>query len=162
MSSDQVASRNDASTKSATGPALQRLPVLQRIRVELLALLPESLSYSARLFISFSLLTLISSLLVIYAAYENRLAYASLQNLDRQQRLYDVEWGQLLLERSTLASPSRIEAIARNSLQMQLIASDKVQIITPELLESSGLVKKTELAKTPLSSPSSLAPAKAD
>ncbi|WP_051206414.1 cell division protein FtsL [Oceanospirillum maris] len=147
MSSNQVASRNEAKTKNAKHTALQRLPVLQRIRVELLALLPESLSYSARLFIGFSLLTLISSLLVIYAAYENRLAYASLQNLDRQQRLYDVEWGQLLLERSTLASPSRIEAIARNSLQMQLISSDKVQIVIPESLESS---------------PSSLAPAKAD
>jgi len=162
MSSNQVASRNEAKTKSAKRTTLQRLPVLQRIRVELLALLPESLSYSVRLFIGFSLLTLISSLLVIYAAYENRLAYASLQNLDRQQRLYDVEWGQLLLERSTLASPSRIEAIARNSLQMQLISSDKVQIVTPASLESSRLAKKSELSKTPLSSPSSLAPAKAD
>lgn len=100
-----------------------------RIQTELLALLPSRVPYSAILFIGFTLLTLVSSLLVVYAAYENRQAYTQLQALERRQLQYEVEWGQLILERSTLASPSRIEQIARDSLQMQLISPNQVQVM---------------------------------
>lgn len=134
MSSDQVPPRNDSVSKGATLRDEPRQPILQRMQAELLALLPASLSYSARLFLSFSLLALISALLVIYAAYENRLAYAALQSLEQEQRYYDVEWGQLLLERSTLASPSRIEEIARGSLQMQQISAGEIRVIDPDRL----------------------------
>lgn len=129
MSPEPVASRHDVSGKGATRRPLPAQSLYIQIRSELAALLPGSLSYSARLFIGFSLLTLISALLVVYAAYENRLAYAELQMLEKQQRYYDVEWGQLLLERSTLASPSRIEALARESLQMQLIQPENIHVL---------------------------------
>lgn len=129
MSAEPLASRREISGKGATRRPEPRQPLSVQLRSELLALLPESLSYSARLFIGFSLLTLISALLVVYAAYENRLAYAELQSLERQQRHFEVEWGQLLLERSTLASPSRIEAIARESLQMQLIEPESIHVL---------------------------------
>lgn len=152
MSSDQVTSRNEVPTKGATPQALPSQPFIHRVSMDLLALLPDSLSYSARLFIGFSLLTLTSALLVVYAAYENRLAYAELQNLERQQRLYDVEWGQLLLERSTLASPSRIEKIARDSLQMELISSDKVQVVDPTLIRAA---QPPAVLATPLSTSAS-------
>lgn len=131
MSSDSVAQRSKVSGKGATRLPEPRKPLYLQIRSELIALMPSRLSYSARLCIGFSFLTLISSLLVVYAAYENRLAYAELQLLEREQRHYDVEWGQMLLERSTLASPSRIETIARESLQMQLIEPDSIQVLKP-------------------------------
>lgn len=136
MSADPVTSRQDSTVKGATRIDPPRGPLWQQLRTELLALMPSYLSYSARLSIALGLLTLISSLLVIYAAYENRLAYAELQSLEQQQRHYDVEWGRLLLERSTLASPSRIEKIARDSLQMQLISADEVQVIDARDLPS--------------------------
>lgn len=136
MSSEPVASRHDTSGKGATRRPEPAQPLYAQVRSELLALLPDSLSYSARLFIGFSLLTLISSLLVVYAAYENRLAYAELQMLEKQQRHYDVEWGQLLLERSTLASPSRIEALARESLQMQLIQPENIHVLDADSLKA--------------------------
>lgn len=103
--------------------------LMLRVQTELLALLPSRIPYSAILFVGFTLLTLVSSLLVVYAAYENRQAYTQLQTLERRQLQYDVEWGQLILERSTLASPSRIEKIARDSLQMQLISPDQVRVM---------------------------------
>lgn len=131
MSTEPLASRHDMPGKGATRRPEPPQPLYVQVRSELMALLPESLSYSARLFIGFSLLCLISALLVVYAAYENRLAYAELQALEKQQRYYDVEWGQLLLERSTLASPSRIEALARESLQMQLIQPENIQVLDP-------------------------------
>lgn len=148
MSSDQVTSRHEApgqessryeSSRGATRREQPGRPLVQRLKGELFSLIPSSLSYSAWLFICFSLLTLISALLVVYAAYENRLAYAELQALEKQQRFYDVEWGQLLLERSTLASPSRIEGIARSSLQMELIAPETMEIVDPDTLPPFSL-----------------------
>lgn len=137
MSSEPVLPRNDNPAKGATPVAPPKPPLLEHLRAEVLQLMPASLSYSARLFIALSLLTLVSALLVIYAAYENRQAYAQLQTLEQQQRHYEVEWGQLLLERSTLASPSRIEALARHSLQMTQIPADKVEVIDVRRLERS-------------------------
>ncbi|OOV88431.1 cell division protein FtsL [Oceanospirillum linum] len=155
MSSEPVTSRKDVSGKGATRRAEPRQPLFLQVRSELLALLPETLSYSARLFIGFSLLTLISSLLVVYAAYENRLAYAALQNLEKRQRHYDVEWGQLLLERSTLASPSRIESIARKSLQMRQIQPESIQVLNASQIraEQSRSVTTGSLASKAVTSP---------
>ncbi len=152
MSSEPVASRYDASGKGATRRPEPDQPLYAQVRSELLALLPESLSYSARLFIGFSLLTLISALLVVYAAYENRLAYAEMQALEKQQRHYDVEWGQLLLERSTLASPSRIESLARESLQMQLIQPENIHVLDANSLRAEqalSLQTRSESLQSP-------------
>ncbi|MFG1488425.1 cell division protein FtsL [Oceanospirillum sp. HFRX-1_2] len=148
MSSEPLASRHDASGKGATRRPEPAQPLYAQIRSELLALLPDSLSYSARLFIGFSLLTLISALLVVYAAYENRLAYAELQALEKQQRHYDVEWGQLLLERSTLASPSRIEALARESLQMQLIQPENIHVLDADSLKAEQALSLRNRSKS--------------
>ena len=163
MSSDPVASRNDSSGKGATRRAEPGQPLLVQVRSELLAMLPETLSYSARLFIGFSLLTLISALLVVYAAYENRLAYAELQTLEKQQRHFDVEWGQLLLERSTLSSPSRIEKIARESLQMQLIPHEKIQVLDAAALQSESRLRlQSGSLAEPAAQTSEPSPVKAD
>ena len=41
----------------------------------------------------------------------------------------EVEWGQLQLEQSTWAMPTRVEKIASRQLQMQLPRSEKIQFI---------------------------------
>ena len=41
----------------------------------------------------------------------------------------EVEWGQLQLELSTLATPGRVEKIAEQQLHMQLPTSGQVQFI---------------------------------
>lgn len=102
---------------------------LGRMKAELFALMPARIPYSAWLFMAFSLIVLFSSLLVVYAAYENRLAYAELRKLEQQQRFYEEEWGQLMLERSTLSSPDRIEKLARESLQMKVASPKQIQVL---------------------------------
>ena len=102
---------------------------VQRMKAELLALMPERIPYSAWLFMAFSLVVLFSSLLVVYAAYENRLAYAELRELEQQQRYFEEEWGQLMLERSTLSSPDRIEKLARESFQMKVASPKQIQVL---------------------------------
>lgn len=115
--------------KGATPRHSDQLGPVHRMRAELLALMPERIPYSAWLFMAFSLVVLFSSLLVVYAAYENRLAYAELRELEQQQRYFEEEWGQLMLERSTLSSPDRIEKLARESLQMKVASPKQIQVL---------------------------------
>ncbi len=44
----------------------------------------------------------------------------------------EVEWGQLQLEQSTWAMPTRVERIASRQLQMQLPKTEKIQFIRLE------------------------------
>lgn len=119
-----------ASYKGATPRQSEQLPSrANRLKADVLLLLPKKLPFSGWLFLGLTLLTLFSSLFVVFAAYENRLAYAELRKLEQQQIQYEVEWGQLLLERSTLASPNRIEKIARESLQMQVVSPKQVKVV---------------------------------
>jgi cell division protein FtsL len=44
----------------------------------------------------------------------------------------EVEWGQLQLEQSTWAMPTRVEKIAGHQLQMQLPKTEKIQFVRME------------------------------
>ena len=63
---------------------------------------------------------LVSSLAVIYVTNEHRLSYSQLQQLEQQERQLQLEWGQLLLEQASLATPARVEQLAVDKLQMRL------------------------------------------
>ena len=67
---------------------------------------------------------LVSSLAVIYVTNSDRVSYSQLQQLEQQERQLQLEWGQLLLEQASLATPARVEQLAIEKLQMQL-PSDK-------------------------------------
>ncbi|MAC47968.1 MAG: cell division protein FtsL [Oceanospirillum sp.] len=117
-------------SKGATRRHVEPKPSLvAKAKSELLHLLPRHIPRSGWLFLFLTVVTLLSSLWVVFAAYENRLAYAELRALEQQQTEYEVEWGQLLLERSTLASPNRIEQLARESLQMQAVTPEQMQVL---------------------------------
>ena len=72
-----------------------------------------------------------SALAVVYAKHENRRLFVELQGLQTTRDEMNVEWGQLQLEQSTLATHARIDAAARTQLDMIAPAPDTVVIVRP-------------------------------
>ena len=76
-------------------------------------------------------LVVISSFGVIFSAHRSRELFRELERGRREQNQIQVEWRQLLLERSTLSSHARVEAMARDALKMQP-APDQIEVlVTP-------------------------------
>lgn len=63
-------------------------------------------------------LSVLSSFGVIYAAHESRELFRQLEQARRDENEIQIEWRQLLVERGTLSSHARVEAMARSELQM--------------------------------------------
>jgi cell division protein FtsL len=85
------------------------------------------------------LLTVISCALgVVTSQHKARKLFVELQKeKDRAQQM-DVEWGQLQLEQSTLATPVRVEKIATMKLQMQLPKGGRVRYV--EIGQTEGVI----------------------
>ena len=63
-------------------------------------------------------LLFLSALLVVWVKHEHRQAVGDLSVLVSKKRLAQIEWSQLVLERSTLLSYQEIEAKAKRVLGM--------------------------------------------
>ena len=80
----------------------------------------------------FVLLCLLASALgVIYTSHLNRKLFAETEKLNAERDALEVEWGRLLLEQGTLATPTRVERLARERLRMKVPASERIVIIKP-------------------------------
>ena len=66
---------------------------------------------------------------VVTSQHKARKLFVELQKEQELARQMEVEWGQLQLEQSTWAMPTRVEKIASRQLQMQLPRSEKIQFI---------------------------------
>lgn len=66
------------------------------------------------------MLTTATALGVIYSAFTSRHLLNSLQQLEQQRNLLQVEWGQLLLEQSSLVAQGRVEDTAIAELGMEV------------------------------------------
>lgn len=67
---------------------------------------------------------LISAFAVIYSAHRSRELFRQLEAARREQNEIQVEWRQLLLERSTQSSHARVEAIAGAQLGMKPVEGE--------------------------------------
>ena len=67
-----------------------------------------------------ALLVVATALGVIYTAHRSRELFRTLEQARRDQNEIQIEWRQLLLERSTLSAHARVEQIAGQQLQMSL------------------------------------------
>lgn len=76
-----------------------------------------------------ALVVLLSALAVVQSTDLNRDAWNQLQTLKSEKQQLQVEWGQLLLQQSTLTTPIRIERLAISKLQMKVPALDEVVVI---------------------------------
>lgn len=77
---------------------------------------------SKQLWLVFVLLfiVLMNALAVVYVTNEHRSSFSQLQQLEQHKHLLQMQWGQLLLEQASLATPARVEQLAREKLKMHL------------------------------------------
>ena len=76
------------------------------------------------------LLVMVSALSVIAMTHKNRNVFIVWQALIEESYQLDVEWGQLLLEKNTLASYSRLQSIAGGQLDMIEPSGKRLQVIS--------------------------------
>lgn len=67
---------------------------------------------------------LISAIAVINVTNMQRVTLSQLQMAEQQSHQLQVQWGQLLLEQASLATPARVEQMASEKLHMILPAKD--------------------------------------
>lgn len=72
-----------------------------------------------------------SSMAVVYSKYLWRTEFVELQELEYIRDKLDEEWGRLLLEQSTWASPGRVERQSRLRLNMIVPTVDMTVVIKP-------------------------------
>lgn len=77
------------------------------------------------------LLLLVSAMAVIYSKYQSRLLFVEIQQQERELDRYEVVWGQLQLELTTLAEENRVEQIARDKLKLVMPRRDKIIYLKP-------------------------------
>lgn len=76
------------------------------------------------------MLTAVSATGVIYSTHKSRYLLNELRQLERQRNNLQVEWGQLLLEQSSLVAQGRIENLAIVELGMKIPTVENVVVVT--------------------------------
>jgi len=77
------------------------------------------------------LAVLASAISVVYTKHQSRVEFVALQKLEQQRDHLNEEWGRLLLEQSTWASPGRIERQAKTKLKMVVPMAGHTVVISP-------------------------------
>lgn len=77
------------------------------------------------------LLVLFSAVAVVMTKHAGRSEFVVMQQLENQRDQLNEEWGRLLLEESTWASPGRVEQQARTKLNMQAPTADNTVMVMP-------------------------------
>jgi len=71
-----------------------------------------------------------SCLGVVFTTFTTRHLLNNLQQLVQEQNRLQVEWGQLLLEQSSLVAQGQVEEVAISQLGMEVPTMDKVVVFT--------------------------------
>ncbi|CAA0083181.1 Cell division protein FtsL [Zhongshania aliphaticivorans] len=77
----------------------------------------------------FILLVLISCVAVVQSSHKSRKLFGQLQDLRREAMVLEEDWGRLLLEQSTWASPDRVQDLAVQKLKMQAPKAREVKMV---------------------------------
>ncbi len=77
------------------------------------------------------LAVLVSAISVIYVKHVGRAQFIELQKLENKRDRLNEEWGRLLLEQSTWATPGRVEFEARKRLKMIVPTPEMTMVIKP-------------------------------
>jgi len=76
-------------------------------------------------------LLMLSAISVIYSKYQARILFFEIQKKEAQLDEYEVEWGRLQLELTTLTEENRVEIEARNRLKLTLPNQNEIVYIKP-------------------------------
>ena len=66
---------------------------------------------------------------LVTSRHQARKLFVELERTQAEARAFETEYGQLQLEQSTWAMPSRVEKIARTSLGLELPSPGRVEIV---------------------------------
>lgn len=77
------------------------------------------------------IMLVLSAIAVIFSKYQSRLVFMEIQKKEKELDDYEVEWGRLQLELTTLTEENRVEIEARNRLMLTLPPQDKIIYIKP-------------------------------
>ncbi|MFA5959354.1 MAG: cell division protein FtsL [Tatlockia sp.] len=87
--------------------------------------LPKSLCFILILLLS----VLFTAIAIIYTTNEHRINFTQIQHLEQEANQLQLQWGQLLLEQASLATPARVEQLAVEKLQMKLPADKEIFVL---------------------------------
>ncbi len=73
---------------------------------------------------------LVSALAIVYTTNEYRMSFIELQRLEQQTNQLQLQWGQLLLEQASLATPARVEQLAKEKLEMRLPSDKEIFVLS--------------------------------
>lgn len=85
--------------------------------------------HSARLPLILWAMILVTAICVVYVSFQSRSVFIGWQETLQQAEQIDVEWGQLILEKNTLASYARLQGIAEKKLGMVEPKGQRIEII---------------------------------
>jgi cell division protein FtsL len=72
-----------------------------------------------------------SAISVVYTKHQSRVEFVALLKLEQHRDDLDEEWGRLLLEQSTWASPGRVEHQAKIKLDMIIPMARSTVVLNP-------------------------------
>ena len=75
---------------------------------------------------------LISALAVIGSKYQSRSLFIAIQSQETSLDQYEVEWGQLQLELTTLTEENRVEQVAKKKLKLKMPVRGKIIYLKPK------------------------------
>ncbi len=75
---------------------------------------------------------LMSALSVVYVINLHRITCGQTQILDQKAHRLQLQWGQLLLEQASLATPARVETLAKSKLHMVFPSHEKTFVLRAE------------------------------
>ncbi len=82
-----------------------------------------------RLDILLALALMACALAAVTAQHRARMLFIDLENLKKEARELEVEWGKLQLEQGTLASHARVESLAQHELGLVSPPLNKILLI---------------------------------
>ena len=75
------------------------------------------------------ILVVLSCVAVIQSSHKSRRLFGELQDLRREAMALEEDWGRLLLEQSTWASPDRVQDVAIQKLKMKAPKMREVKMV---------------------------------
>ena len=78
------------------------------------------MSKSLYMLIMLLIAVLVSALAVVYSTNSYRSTFSQVEQQEQQAHYLQLQWGQLLLEQASLATPARVEELASEKLGMVL------------------------------------------
>lgn len=90
------------------------------------------MSKSAYLLILLMAAVLISALGVIYSTNSYRSTFSQVQQEEQQAHHLQLQWGQLLLEQASLATPARVQELATDKLEMVFPDTKNTFLLHPQ------------------------------